>query len=127
MDQIETVEPTGYRVKAGAGRIAAETGKQVSDKAALNNIEVVLPDGKVVDAGNHIVTSENNIRGSVKEVAQQSTGLTRENLSPVLNFKKKVDKNDLIGKTTDYYGTEITPENVDAFIKATFDNADGLE
>lgn len=127
MDQIETVEPTGYRVKAGAGRIAAETGKQVSDKAALNNIEVVLPDGKVVDAGNHIVTSENNIRGSVKETAQESTGLTRENLSTLLNFKKKVDKNDLIGKTTDYYGTEITPENVDAFMKATFDNADGLE
>jgi len=25
MDQIETVEPTGYQVKAGAGKIAAET------------------------------------------------------------------------------------------------------
>jgi len=96
MDQIETVEPTGYRVKAGKGRIAAQTGKQVSDKAALNNIEVVLPDGKVVDAGNHIVTSENNIRGSVKQAAQESTGLTRDAVLPVTKFNKKIDKNDLI-------------------------------
>lgn len=127
MDQIETVEPTGYQVKAWAWKITAETWKQISDKAALNNIEVVLPDGKVVDAGNHIVTSENNIRGSVKQTAQESTWLTRDNLAPVLKFNKKIDKKDLIGKTTDYYGTEITPENVDAFMKATFDNANWLE
>lgn len=127
MDQRKEVWATGYRIKAGENKVAATGYKNVSDDVALNNIDRVLPDGKVVDEGNYLFNSAKAVEADTQNATYESVGLTRQELSPILSWNKKVDSNDLIGKRTEYYDSEITKDNVDQYMKATFDNAKWLE
>lgn len=82
-----------------------------------------MPDGKVVDEGNYLFNSAKAVEADTQNATYESAGLTRQELNPILSWNKKVDSNDLIGKRTEYYDSEITKDNVDQYMKATFDNA----
>jgi len=127
MDQRKEVGATEYRVKAGTNKVAATGYKNVSDDVALNNITRVLPDGKVVDEGNYLFNSAKAVEADTQNAVYESAWLTRQELSPILSWNKKIDQNDLLGKRTEYYDTEITPENVGQFMKATIENAKWME
>lgn len=121
LDTVKASEPSAsdYRLKTQYGAIAY---KNISDRAALNNIERVFPDWRVVDEGNYIDTSIKNLTAQSRQVKQDFVWLTKDNLAPVITFKKKLVPADLIGKESPEW-IVITPENVGEFIKS-YNNID---
>ncbi len=116
---------TSYTLKLGRMLgLTGQAGKQVSDRVSLDNVNRVLPDGRVVDQGNYLDQSWKNIANSTQKNIQEFAGYTRDALASVLKFKGKWNDSDFIGKTSPEW-VEITPQNVKIF-RETYNNIKSL-
>lgn len=93
------------------GQIVGQVGKQISDRVSLDNINRILPNGKVQDFSNYIDTSWRNIKQGMSDNFIKYTGIDKNIAKKFDNFKYSWNNDDFIGKKTPE-GIEITPENV---------------
>lgn len=68
-----------------------------------------------------------NEEATVREAVSKAQGVNREEVFPILSWKKNIDPRDIIGKKTEYYGSEITPENVQAYLTSNIKNAKSID